>query len=110
MSTWVSVAVIVGGPVVIAAGWIAVTRRSRRARPRQPELIVEWRRPLNYQIAHAFRVVELRVERFDAEALALCGTWPVAALVPVAELVTDEEAPRCAVCQHAVQRLEQRRQ
>lgn len=103
-----SVAVIAGGLVVVVAGWVAITQRPRPPAP-ESEPVVEWRRPLNYRIAHAFRVVELRVERFDAQALALCGAWPVAQLVPVADLVADVEAPRCAVCTNAVERLDHRR-
>ena len=106
--TW---AVIGGGVVVVAAGWMVLTRRSARPYPPEvaPEPIAEWRRPLNHRIAHAFRVSELRVERFDAEALALCGRWPVSALVSVAELVADDHAPRCSVCQRVWERLELRR-
>lgn len=94
---------------VLAAGWIAITRRPSAPEPGpEPEPVLEWRRPLNHKLAHAFRVAELRVETFDAEALAFCGQWPVSALVPVAELVPDDDAPRCAACEGAVKRMEHR--
>jgi hypothetical protein len=109
MSPALSVVVIVGGLLVLVTGWVALTQRTRPSTT-EPEPIVEWRRPLNHRIAHAFRVAELRMERFDAQALALCGAWPVTHLVPVAELTADDGAPRCAVCTNAVERLEQRRE
>ncbi|MPZ85886.1 MAG: hypothetical protein GEV28_38115, partial [Actinophytocola sp.] len=92
-----TLALMAGGLFVLAAGWIFVTRRS--GQPGTPsEPIVEWRRPLNHRIAHAFRAAELRAELPDVQALAFCGRWPVGTLVPVAELVSDDDAPRCAAC------------
>lgn len=93
MSTQLTWAVIVGGLFVIAAVWIAITRR-----PSRP--FVLWRRPMDGQIAHAFYRYELGLDLPDVEALAFCDRWPVAALV------VDDDAPRCAACERAAKRME----
>lgn len=95
MSNQLTWAVIVGGLFVIAAGWIAVTRR-----PSRP--LVLWRRPRDHRIAHAFYRYELGLDLLDVDTLAFCGPWPAA------ELVADDEAPRCAACERAVARMEHR--
>lgn len=101
MSTGASLALIIGSVVAIAAVLILLPQRSA-------EPAVMWMRPQDHRIAHAFRTAELRADLPDVQALAFCGRWPVAALVPVTELVPDDDAPRCAVCERAVAQIEHR--
>jgi hypothetical protein len=96
MSTGASLALIIGSVVAIAAVLILFTKRSGA------ELAVVWMRPRGFKIAHAFRTAELRADLPDVQALVFCGRWPVA------ELVSDDEAPRCAACERAVERMEHR--
>lgn len=108
MSPALSLMLIAASVLVVAVVWIAVTRRSKVASKPPPEPIVVWMRARDHQLAHAFRTAELRAELPDVQALAFCGRWPVAALVPVTELVRDDDAPRCAACERAVEALEDR--
>ena len=95
MNTAVTLSVIAGSVFVIAAGWIVVTR------DRSP---VRWMRPLGEDTAHAILRAELRAELATVQALGFCDRWPVA------ELVHDKRAERCAVCVRAVERMERRHQ
>jgi hypothetical protein len=102
VSTLLTWAVIVGGLLVIAAVWVALTRRPDRSS--ESASVVVWLRPRDHRIAHAFRTTELRAAGLaEVEALAFCGRWPVS------QLVSDEDAPRCAACARAAQRVERHR-
>lgn len=88
-----TLALLAAGLVVLAVVWIAVTR---------DRSTVQWMRPLGDDIAHAVPTVELRAELATVQALGFCGRWPVA------ELIRDERAERCAVCVRAVEQMEHR--
>lgn len=102
MSTGYSLAVIVGGLIIIAAVWIGITRHRRRPEPTDP--IVTWLRPEDSGIQHAFWTTELYAEAGPAavvQPVAHCGRWPVV------ELRLDDFASRCVPCERAVSRIEE---
>jgi hypothetical protein len=95
-----TLAILAGGVILVAVGWIVITRHSADI-PVAREPSVVWMRPVGHPLAHAFDAGELRIGLTEVQALAHCGPWPVG------ELVRDDHAERCLPCLRA-ERMEHR--
>lgn len=94
MSAELSLSLIVGGLLVVALVWVAVTWPGRRS-------LVVWRRVPDSRDVHAIRKVDLRANTPDVESVGVCGRWPVAELTRAKRPDT-----RCPVCVREVEKLE----
>jgi hypothetical protein len=91
----ITVAFLVAGVLIVAAGvGVVLTRRARRR-------AVVWLTPPGSTIAHAFRQVEL-TNLGAVSPLRHCGTWLVT------ELREDEHAEQCWPCRRAAEELGER--